>query len=201
VESALGVKSTNFLNIKQSRSDGFELETIWTPIDHLQLLVSYSFDDTAFETACNTTTHVNCYFDTVNPNLGFQSIKGDELPNAPKNKVSFNANYTIVFDAGDLTFSGTYLWRDKQYGAIFGQSYWTSPSWDQTDLRAVWRGRGDRYEIIAFGRNVFNSAGYPSGGGAYDVGNASTPTVYSIEKAYTTNPPAVYGMEFHYKFF
>ena len=27
------------------------------------------------------------------------------------------------------------------------------------------------------------------------------PSVYTIERAYVTNPPAVYGMEFHYKFF
>jgi len=204
--------SSQFLNIPLSRSDGVELETIWTPIDHLQLLVSYSFDDTAFETKhcpSNTSVAAGCYVDTVNPNLGSQSIRGDELPNAPKNKVSFNANYTLVFDAGDLTLSGTYLWRDKQYGAIFGQSYWASPSWDQTDLRATWRGKGDRYEIIAFGRNVFNGSGYPSGADAFDagtaaVGSAYSPShlgVYSIEKGYVTNPPATYGMEFHYKFF
>jgi len=198
-------KDSEFLNIPLSRSDGVELETIWTPIDHLQLLVSYSFDDTAFETkACHSTTGTvaqGCYLDVVNPNLGTQSIRGDELPNAPKNKVSFNANYTFVFDKGDLTLSGTYMWRDKQSGGIFGQSYWYSPSWDQTDLRVTWRGTGDRYEIIAFGRNVFNGAGYPSGAVPYQAGDATNPSVYTIDKAYVTNPPAVYGMEFHYKFF
>ena len=72
-------------------------------MDHLQLLLSYSFDDTAFETkACPGplgTAAQGCYVDTVNPNLQGQSIRGNELPNAPKNKVSFNANYTLVFDA------------------------------------------------------------------------------------------------------
>jgi iron complex outermembrane receptor protein len=189
-----GLNQTVFENISQSRSDGFELETIWTPIDHLQLLLSYAYDDTAFE------THTR-YVDPLNPNAGAQSINGNELPNSPKNKVSLNTNYTLVFDKGDLTFSGTYLWRDRQFGSIYAQSFYEAPSWSQVDLRATWRGTGDRYEIIAFGRNVFNTTGYPSGPTVYQYGNAATPTVYKDLPTYTTNPPATYGMEFHYKFF
>ena len=109
----------------------------------------------------------------VNPARGLQSINGNPLPNSPTNKVSFNANYTFVFDAGDLTLSATYLWRDKQYGGIFDQFYWAAPSWDQVDLRATWRGKGDKYEIIAYGRNVFNGSGYPSGADAFQAGNAA----------------------------
>jgi len=200
-----GANQTVFENIPKSRSDGIELETIWTPIDHLQLLLSYAFDDTAFETKHCPAGGVNgqpgCYSDPLNPNAGAQSINGNELPNSPKNKVSFNANYTLVFDRGDLTLSGTYLWRDTQSGGIFDQSFYEAPSWSQVDLRATWRGKDDRYEIIAFGRNVFNTTGYPSGPTVYQYGNASTPTVYKDLPTYTTNPPATYGMEFHYKFF
>jgi iron complex outermembrane receptor protein len=204
--------NSEFLSIPKARSDGAELETIWTPVDHLQLLLSYAYNDTAFETNhCGSPTGTvaqGCYVDTINPNLGGQNIRGNELPNAPKNKVSFNANYTLVFDQGDLTLSGTYLWRDKQDGAVFNQSYWQSPSWSQVDLRATWRGKGDKYEIIAFGRNVFNTTGYPSGADAYQYGNANQgtatfahPTTYTIGASYITNPPAVYGVEVHYKFF
>jgi iron complex outermembrane receptor protein len=204
-----GLKSTNFLSIPKARSDGFELETIWTPIDHLQLLLSYAYDDTAFETgSCNAATGAgNCYVDVINPGFGLpgnggrQSINGNPLPNSPKNKVSLNGNYTFIFDPGDLTLSATYLWRDKQTGAIFDQSFWTSPTWDQVDLRATWRGKGDKYEIIVYGRNVFNTNGYPSGPTAIQRGDATNPTVYTIGDTYTTNPPATYGVEFHYKFF
>ncbi len=185
--------ASNLLSISKSRSDGFELETVWTPIDHLQLLLSYAYDDTSILTSAK-------YFDVVNPNLGNQSIKGDPLPNAPKNKISLNGNYTFVFDPGSLSFSATYIWRDTQQGSIFGQSYWQSPSWSQLDLRAVWKDPKDRYEIVAYGRNVLNTTGYPSGPGAYDSGSAATPTVYTIYKEYTTNPPVTFGMEFHYKF-
>jgi iron complex outermembrane recepter protein len=188
------LNQTVFLNIPKARSDGFELETIWTPIDHLQLLLSYALDDTAFQTNQK-------YADPLNPNAGLESINGDQLPNSPKNKVSLNGNYTLVFDPGSLTLSATYLWRDTQMGSIYNQSFYRAPSWSQVDLRATWRSTGDRYEIIAFGRNVLNSTGYPSGPAVIQSGNADTPTVYVDRPTYTTNPPATYGMEFHYKFF
>ena len=192
-----GLNQTVFLNIPQARSDGIELETIWTPIDHLQLLLSYALDDSAFQ------THQK-YVDATNPGAGALSINGDQLPNSPKNKVSFNANYDFVFDNGDLTLSGTYLWRDTQMGSIYNESIWRAPSWSQVDLRATWRGKGDRYEIVAFGRNVFNTTGYPSGPTVYQYGNANQANASNQSyplATYTTNPPAVYGMEFHYKFF
>jgi len=192
-----GLTQTDFLNIPQARSDGIELETIWTPIDHLQLLLSYALDDSAFQ------THQK-YVDSTNPGAGALSINGDQLPNSPKNKVSFNANYDFVFDRGDLTLSGTYLWRDTQMGSIYNESIWRAPSWSQVDLRATWRGKGDRYEIVAFGRNVFNTTGYPSGPTVYQYGNANQANAAAQSyplATYTTNPPAVYGMEFHYKFF
>jgi hypothetical protein len=69
------------------------------------------------------------------------------------------------------------------------------------DLRATWRGPGDRYEFILYGANVFNTTGYPGGPVAYQAGNATTPTVYSVRDIFTTNPPATYGVEVHYKFF
>jgi len=199
-----GLVQTDFLNIPKARSDGIELETIWTPIDHLQLLLSYALDDSAFE------THTK-YCDATNPGPAIaggtctpQSINGDQLPNSPKNKVSFNANYDFVFDHGDLTLSGTYLWRDTQMGSIYNEAIWRAPSWSQVDLRATWRGKGDRYEIVAFGRNVFNTTGYPSGPTVYQYGNANQANASAQSyplATYTTNPPAVYGMEFHYKFF
>jgi iron complex outermembrane recepter protein len=194
VNAASQTLQSNLLNISKARSDGVELEAVWTPVQHLQFLLSYAFNDTAF------LTHQR-YVDTVNPNLGAQSIYGNPLPNAARNKVSLNSNYTWVFDHGDLTLSGTYLWRDTQTGAIFDQPYWTAPSWSQVDLRATWRGAGDRYEIVLYGANVFNTTGYPGGPTAYQAGNATTPTVYAVRDAYTTNPPATYGVEVHYKFF
>ena len=93
------------------------------------------------------------------------------------------------------------MWRDTQQGSIFKQTYWQTPAWNQVDLRATWKSTNDRYEVVAYGRNVFNSSGYPQGASAYVSGSAVTPAVYTIYTAYTANPPATYGVELHYKFF
>ena len=189
-----GLTTSNLVNISKSRSDGFELETIWTPIQHLQALLSYSFNDTAI-------LATGQYLDTANPILGPQSVKGNPLPNASKNKITLNGNYTFIFEPGSLNLSATYMWRDTQQGSIFKQTYWQTPAWNQVDLRATWKSTNDRYEVVAYGRNVFNSSGYPQGASAYVSGSAVTPAVYTIYTAYTANPPATYGVELHYKFF
>jgi len=212
-------------NIPKSRVDGFELESIWTPINHLQFDLSYSFNDTSILTGCTPSTGVGCYVDTndpygiakaarvvvpYNPATGasaLQTVKGNQLPNAPRNKVAVNGNYTFVFDHGSLTFSGTYIWRDEQYGALFKEPYDVAGSWDQVDLRAMWKGSDDKYEIILYGRNVFNSIGHEAAaaGGVISTGQntltTGTAAIYQQNNLYGINPPATYGIELHYKFF
>ena len=137
-----------------------------------------------------------------------QSIRGNTLPQDPKNKIALNANYTWTFDAGSLTLSGTYIWRDKQYGSLFTRAYNSAPSWSQTDFRLMWKAQHDRYEVIGFVRNAFDQAGYEAAtaGGRVFATSATTasPTAqspYTISNVYGLNPPRTFGVEFHYKFF
>jgi len=216
-------------NIPKARVDGFELESIWTPVDHLQFDLSYSLNDTSVQSDCTatisggvTTPHGLCLEDTSDPlglsphartvipagsllptglsTVALQTIKGNQLPNAPRNKIALNGNYTFVFDAGSLTLSATAIWRDQQYGSVFKEPYDVAPSWSQVDLRAVWKAPDDKYEIIAYGRNVFNTVGYEAaaGGGIISTNNSGG---YTQNNLYGINPPATYGIEVHYKFF
>ena len=212
-------------NIPKSRVDGFELESIWTPIQHLQFDLSYSFNDTSILTGCTPSTGVGCYADTADPQglspgarvvvpynaatgaSALQTVKGNELPNAPRNKVALNGNYTFVFDHGSLTLSATGIWRDQQYGAIFKEPYDVAPSWSQVDLRAMWKAPDDKYEIILYGRNVFNTVGYEAAA-AGGLAQTNSPALalgiapsYRTNNLYGINPPATYGIELHYKFF
>jgi len=212
-------------NIPKSRVDGFELESIWTPINHLQFDLSYSFNDTAILTGCTPSTGVGCYADTADPQglspaarvvvpynaatgaSALQTVKGNQLPNAPRNKVALNGNYTFVFDHGSLTLSATGIWRDQQYGAIFKEPYDVAPSWSQVDLRAMWKASDDKYEIILYGRNVFNTVGYEAAaaGGLISTNSPAAGSgvlqTYRQNNLYGINPPATYGIELHYKFF
>ncbi len=179
-----------FYNIPKSVTQGVELETIWQPIDHLQILFNYSYldahvkeargvvdpaDPAALNPAARpVVTQAQCLaavgtasacsadiFTTGLPNGGFQrgqDLHGYNLPNAPKNKISVNVNYTWELPHGSLTPSVSYVWRDKQYGSIFNRPYYEAPSYDQWDLRATWKSEDKKYSIVGFVRNVGNSA-------------------------------------------
>ena len=69
------------------------------------------------------------------------------------------------FDPGNLIFSASYIWKDKSYSSIFTRIYDEAPSWSQVNLRATWSGNHDRYEIVFFMNNVFNTLGYDAAAG------------------------------------
>jgi hypothetical protein len=213
--------------VPKSLSEGIELEAYWTPIEHLTLTLSYSYDRTEVLTGCSgvlggggvfvANPGTLCILDTNDPaavapgakpvpgGSGLQSVKGNSLPNAPANKFAFNGTYTFHFDPGDLELSATFAFRDTTTSTLFGRFYDTAPSWYDVDLRALWRAPNDRYEIIAYVKNLTNTLQYAVGnGGAGLAGsansvNASGPLNWVT--AYNLNPPRTFGLEVRYKFF
>jgi iron complex outermembrane receptor protein len=233
---SVGPSQGVFFNVPKSVSQGFELETIWQPIEHLQFLFNYSYLDAHIDQAagvvdpadpaalqpgakpstaggaCAANPSGSCDVFTGLIQRG-QDLSGANLPNAPKNKVAFNANYTFVLDTGSLTGSATYVWRDKQYGSIFNRPYYQAPSWDQTDLRLTYKDKANKYTIIAWVKNVFDDIGYEGGATAgrragfvpaYTLGQSgigATPVIQGIAPTYTITPPRTYGIELQYRFF
>jgi iron complex outermembrane receptor protein len=210
---------TQFVNIPRSVADGIEITAIWRPIEHLDLSLTYGLDHTEIKSTCNLVNGVAvgaCYEDATDPNgtapgnrtvattggTAVQAVNGDELPQAPENKVAFNALYTWQFDPGDLILSGTYIWKDKSYYSIFTRVYDEAPSWDQVNVRLTWSGNHDRYEIVLFCNNLFNTLGYDAAAEGYEIQNpVSNPTnPYSQVSAFDLTPPRTFGAEFHYKF-
>lgn len=92
-----------------------------------------------------------------------QFLKGNDLPNAARNKVAVNVMYDFHTDWGTFTPSVSYVWRDKQYGTLFTRSYNEAPSWYQLDARLLFKTEDDTYEVIVFGKNITNQT-------IYDVG-------------------------------
>jgi outer membrane receptor protein involved in Fe transport len=165
------------------------------------------------------------------PNGGFQriqSLSGNDLPNAPRNKVAVSGNYTVKLNNGSsITASVSYAWRDKTWGTLFRRWYYEAPSWDQWDARALWKDANDKIEVIAFVKNIANKTGYDQGATAVLL-NGAISAVYAsqiaalpagqltcspviaggvvncvqgIRKTFYTTPPRTYGIEFRYKFF
>jgi iron complex outermembrane receptor protein len=232
-----------FLNVPKAVSYGLELETIWSPIDHLQLLLSYAYNDahitdlkgvvdpadpTAVQpgakpigaltpcsgtgttaSASNPLPNPACDVFSHNVQRG-QDLSGNQLPQSTKNKVAVNATYTWEMEAGSLSPSVSYIWRDKQYGSIFQRFYNEAPSWSQVDARLTWKAKDNRYSIIAYGKNLFDRQGYDGGASGSRVAgttigaSVASPQVNAVQQGfnitYPLTPPRTYGVEVQYRF-
>jgi iron complex outermembrane receptor protein len=220
-----GVTQSLFVNVPKSVSEGFEFEAYWTPLTDLLVTVSYSYDHTSIQTGCSGTVtggtlfaaaNALCLEDTndpaaiqpgANPFPGqttavrLQSVKGDPLPDAPENKFAIDIAYTWHFTPGSLTLSGDYAYRSSQDGTLFNRFYDNAPSWDDVDVRALWKGPGDKYEVIGYVKNIFNTLQYTvAAGGSGLAGSASAVGLTEVN-AFELNPPRTFGVEVRYKFF
>lgn len=149
-------------------------------------------------------------FTAGQPNGGFQrfqNLKGNQLPNAPKNKLALNVNYTIETDSGDFNLSGSYIWRDNQYGTLFSRSYNQSPAWDQVDARVTWDAPNGKTRVIAYVKNLFDDIGYDAGAVGYrfagttnSAAGIGTNTIQGVFQNFSVTPPRTYGIEVQYKF-
>jgi iron complex outermembrane receptor protein len=162
-----------------------------------------------------------------------QNLNGNQLPNAPKNKIAINLFYTWATDLGKFEPSVSYTWRDVQYGNFFTRSYNKAPSWDQVDARLTWVSADGAWEAVVFGRNILGTIGYDGGAnghrlaGTVDLPICGTRTIVANGSAecsfiqgvnnpvgygavrgenstgqvttYSVTPPALFGIELHYK--
>jgi iron complex outermembrane recepter protein len=226
-----GVIQSNFINVPKAESAGIEAEAYWSPIKDLLVTASYSYDYTSILTGCHGTLAANaagqmaltpsadalCLIDTndlsaVEPGakafpgqttpIRYQGVNGAPLPDAPQNKIAVDVAYTWHFDPGTLTTSVTGVWRDTQDGAVFDRFYDNAPSWYDIDLRALWKGPNDKYEVIAYVKNLTNTLQYDVGSsGAGLSGNATASGILNETNIYDLAPPRTYGLEVRYKFF
>ena len=217
--TAGGTANSILFNVPKARSQGIEIESIWQPIDNLQILANYSFldasvreglavdgADSCAQNAAARRTRVTTVVDAFcgAPQV-LQDLKGNTLPNSAKHRYTVSGNYSWIFDAGTLTATGTYVWRGAQYGSIFDRSYYKSPSFDQVDARLTWRAEDGKYTVIGFAKNVFDTKGYANGATAgrragLTPGRPELSGVFGQSTTYELNPPRTYGVELQYRF-
>jgi iron complex outermembrane receptor protein len=196
----------SYVNMPKARIYGLELESIWQPIDNLQLIASYSYLNTKIKKAC-------CFQDSEDP-MGlqpgvirgagstatavFQDLKGAHLPGATPNRVSVNANYTWDFDPGSLNASLSYVWKDATYYDIFNRYYNRAKAYDQWDANLRWNGANKNYTVIAFVRNITDAKGQVVVSGSR-LTNAG-PNFNFINENLSYIPPRTYGFEIQYRY-
>lgn len=200
---------TRFFNMPKARIVGFELETIWQPIEGLQILANYSYLNSELREAC-------CFQDPEDPR-GIQDgvvlagnptplpatgalnqdLKGAKLPSSTPHRVTVNANYTWETQAGSLTGSVTWVWRDDTYYSIFNRYYNEAKSWQQTDARVLWNDIDDRFTVIGYVKNIFEQEGV-SGADGSRVNTG--PNTGFVNRTISYVPPRTYGVEVQYRF-
>jgi iron complex outermembrane receptor protein len=194
------ITAGTFLNL-DAETKGIEIESIWSPIDDLQLFFNYSYLDTEITDGC-------CFVDTTDPlaqadgakpvsvdsrGRVSQTLVGNTMPLSPENKWTFGLNYTWRFSPGALTFSGTYTDTDDQQSAVFLNPLYTAPSFEIADFRLLWNDADNRYTLIGFVKNAFDEVGYGSS-------TAGSPTAVGPRREVSLTFPRTYGMEVQFRF-
>ncbi len=236
------VSANDFLNL-DARAYGLEVESTWHPTHALQVILSYSYMNSAITQGCNTATYASsvftsgCVVDPADPgatdrlakavhsiapysgavfptSFGYssamqqvQTLKGDELPQSPKNKVALNVNYTWDFSPGSLTASASNIWQDEETSSVLNGSEYRIPSYDVTDFRLLWNGAGKKYSIIGFVKNAFDTVGYGSSGsnGPNAIYAPTANATYTLQRTgynmyHGLIFPRTYGLEVQYRF-
>lgn len=198
-----GPDLTQFYNLTKSKSYGAELELAWQPVDALQLMLNYGYSKSRINKAgCITDGEDDLAVQPGAKPCGLpvggkqpQSLVGAELPNVPRHKISANAQYNVQLSSGVFTLSGTYMWRDSAYASVFNRQYNKMPSYDQVDLRGIWTPENDRYRIIVFAKNLFDTLGYDNASGDPLILPAVPTTTPQVAQSYSYTPPRTFGVQ------
>ena len=143
--------STQFVNLPEVETTGFELEANWNPIDPLNIGFTYAYLNAEV-------TESGTYIDTTRTNadpLRSRSVEGNQLAQTPKNKVAMNASYRFDMEDGSYFLpTVSYSWRDKFYDSFFNNPTELAPSYDNIDARLNWKSANDLLGLTFWVRNL-----------------------------------------------
>src|SRR5690606_13092321 len=124
-----------YVNLPETKTTGFELETIWTPTANLRFILNYGYTNPEIGESPALVHSLDPYaLDPAAQPLGppaaganpvqGQSLDGNILPFSPKHKAAFNATYTWDLEDGStIDASASYFWQDIAFSSIFNRSY------------------------------------------------------------------------------
>ena len=194
------------VNAAKSTIKGFELETMWYPIEELQLMFNMTLNDGKIKEYVDTQITVA---DTSVPpapgcsraNLTFLEIdscpndrSNENLPRLPEQTYYFAAEYTLQTSFGavmprvqysyksdidycfDSASCDSGLWLEGEQHDLSARITWISP--DETWVGAIYGNNLTDEDYIVGGTALVESQGV----GGYSV---ATPTTYGVELKYT----------------
>jgi iron complex outermembrane receptor protein len=199
---------SEYTNLPKATIKGFELETIWQPINNLQINANYSYLDGEVKEGC-------CFVDPEDPMGGApgatpvaatrtattvgQDLKGQSLSGSTPHRVAVNVNYTWeLANLGDLTASLNYSWRDTTYFSVFNRDYNKGKAYEQIDARVLLNDADDRFTVIGFVRNLTDVQGQVVVSGTRLTNPG--PNFGRVNKSLSFIAPRTYGVEVQYRF-
>lgn len=217
--------SSTLVSAQRARTYGFELESVWSPTTDFQLTFNYSYmnarftkfeggflDSSQLAPGCvgNGSPPPKLPVGAPNPNacngIFHTSLAGNAIPQSPANKVTINPVYTLHFDVGKLTLSGTYAFIDKQYYSVFSTPNFLAPAYSNVDLRLLFQPTHTPLTFVLYARNVTDSrqiVNYSTGYFVYGPANLVVPPAGFPSRGqvtYFVNAPRTIGGEVQFRF-
>lgn len=163
------------LNAEEVVGYGFEAELVVHPLERLDLTVGWSLNETEIQdrglqvAACAAPCTVT---DPIDPLTGNARIDGNSLPQAPNWIASGTLRYGIpVFGGKGEIFSFLdVLYRGKVNFFLYQSQEFSDGRQIEVGLRSGYRDVTGRWEVAAFGRNIFDDRSLQ---GAIDFNNLS----------------------------
>lgn len=215
VQPDVGPGYTSFVNMPQVETTGFEIETVWNPIDDLTIRATYAWLNAEI-TESGRYVNPLCVSPAdlalgrpapdqpaTCPGIGSlpgQSVEGNLLPQAPEHKIALNASYMFNFEDGStLMPSISYYWRDSFTTSIFNDPRSFTPDFDQTDARLIWNDADGLLTVIGWVRNAFDEDGFDAvtAGRRRSLDATQNNQIY---QTFTPTLPRMYGVELQVHF-
>jgi iron complex outermembrane receptor protein len=170
------------VNADKAEVLGLEIEATWLVTDNLTLMGNYSYIDGEYDDFC-------CAVDTIgDPDAGEQDLSGNDLTQAPENKIFLNANYYIPTGYGDFVPSISYSWVDERQYDVFDTDVTRADDYYRLDAQLTWTSPSDALRVIASGRNLTEEETWTNlqrlnAEGALN-GQINAPRTWSVEVQY-----------------
>jgi outer membrane receptor protein involved in Fe transport len=122
----------------------------------------------------------------------YTDIDGNQLPQAPENKIHIGIAYTFTFSFGTVTPRFDYSWQDEMYAREFNTQGDAIDSWDQMNASILYTSTDGRWEGRAWIRNIEDEDNV--------TGKYLTSDTSGFYRNYFLTEPRIYGATVKYSF-
>ncbi|MYD43017.1 MAG: TonB-dependent receptor [Gammaproteobacteria bacterium] len=160
-------------NLPDTSLTGVEIEGTWIVTDNFSLRGYYALQNSRLgEVYSSDPVNPNQRFETVSytdPVTGLTrmgvvgeqfALKGNELPNMPRNKWSVSADWQRMLNSGaTINWGVTYSFTGERFNRIFNIPNDRLDSYGRFDAMVGWRSANRKMSVSAFVENVLNDIG------------------------------------------